>query len=311
MTRPFRFGIAAIHDGNAAAFTEHARRAEGLGYSTLQVFDELRGVPFTPVPALAYAAAVTDTIGLAAYVFDNGYRHPFLLAKEAATIDVLSGGRLELGLGAGYSAEEYRGSGIPFGPRSERVERLAETVDILTQLFLGEPVTHAGRFYQLADAICRPIPLQRPRPRLVIGGARQRLLSLAARRADTVSFAFSGPGGFKVDASEESVLRKVEWVREAAGDRFGQLEFEALVNVRFGTSRSAAAADATARTGMPSEWLLASPHLLLGTPAEMAETLQERRSRYGFSYFSVRPHGEMDRFADVIRLLGATERPPD
>ncbi len=101
------------------------------------------------------------------------------------------------------------------------------------------------------------------------------------------------------------MLRKVEWVREAAGDWFGQLEHQALVNVRFGTSRSAAAADATARTGMPSEWLLASSHVLCGTSAEMAETLEERRLRYGFSYFSVRPHGEMDRFADVIRLLGA------
>ncbi len=143
----------------------------------------------------------------------------------------------------------------------------------------------------------------------MIGGARRRLLSFAALHADTVSFAFSGPGGFEADASEERTLRRLEWVREAAGGRFGEIELEALVHVRFGTSRTAAASEASARTGVPSEWLLRSPHLLFGTAAEMAETLQERRARYGFSYFSVRPREEMERFADVISMLAAAERP--
>ncbi len=300
--RPFRFGIALPHDGPVDALVDHARRAESLGYSTVQVFDELAGVPFTPVPTLAFVAAATKTIRLSAYVFDNGYRHPIMLAKEAATIDALSGGRLELGLGAGYSEDEYRGSGIAFPSASERVGRLEESVEILIRLFSGEPVTYTGRFYQLTSAVCRPVPVQRPRPHLVIGGARQRLLSVAARHADTVSLAFSGPGGFDVDASEERTLQKIEWIRRAAGDRSGTLELEALVNVRFGASRAAAAAEGSARSGVPVDWLLRSPHLLYGTPQDMAETLQERRERFGISYFSVRPRDAMERFSEVMTI---------
>lgn len=263
-------------------------------------------MPFTPVPTLAFAAAATTTIRLSAYVFDNGYRHPIVLAKEAATIDVLSGGRLELGLGAGYSEDEYRGSGIAFAKASERVGRLEESVEILTRLFSGGPVTYLGRFYQLANAVCRPVPVQRPRPHLVIGGARERMLSLAARHADTVSLAFSGPGGFQADASEERTLQKLEWIRRAAGERSANLELEALVNVRFGPSRAAAAAEGSARSGVPADWLLRSPHLLYGTPGEMAETLQERRARFGISYFSVRPRGAMERFSEVMRIVTAS-----
>lgn len=305
LVKPFRFGIALLHQGPTDAFVEHARRAESLGYSTLQAFDELAGVPFTPVPALAFAAAATSTIRLSAYVFDNGYRHPIVLAKEAATIDVLSGGRLELGLGAGYSEDEYRGSGIAFPSASERVGRLEESVEILTRLFSGDPVTYAGRFYRIENCRLQPVLVQRPRPRVVIGGARERLLSFAARHADTVSLAFSGPGGFEVDASEERTLQKLDWIRRAAGERFEALELEALVNVRFGPSRGAAAAEASAKSGVPAEWLLRSPHLLYGTPAEMAETLQERRERLGISYFSIRPRDAMEQFAEVMRMVTA------
>lgn len=304
MTRKFRFGIAALHDATAETFAEHARTAEALGYASLQVFDELRGVPFTPVPALAYAAAVTDTITLSAYVFDNGYRHPFILAKEAATIDVLCGGRLELGLGAGYSADEYRGSGISFGLPGERVTRVEESIQILKRLFSGDPVTFDGRFYQLSDAVCTPTPVQKPWPRLLIGGARERLLSPAGAEADIVSFAFSGPGGFRADASEERTARKLAWVRAGAGARFDGLELENLVNVHFGTNKDIAADETSARTGVPADWLLGSPHLLFGSPAEMAETILERRERYGFSYLSVRPRDAIQRFAEVIRLVG-------
>lgn len=304
MTRKFRFGIAAFHDSTAETFADHARTAEALGYASLQVFDELRGAPFTPVAALAYAAAVTETITLSAYVFDNGYRHPIVLAKDAATIDVLSGGRLELGLGAGYSEDEYRGSGISFGPPGERVTRVEESVQILKGLFSGDPVTFDGRFYQLSDAVCTPSPVQKPWPRLLIGGARERLLSLAGAEADIVSFAFSGPGGFRMDASEERTTRKLAWVRAAAGARFDELELENLVNVRFGANRASAADESSARTGVPADWLLGSPHLLFGSPAEMAETILERRERYGFSYLSVRPRDAIKRFAEVIRLVG-------
>ena len=171
MERPFRFGIPLVHDGPVDELREQARAAEALGYSTLQAFDQLALEPMTPVPALAFAAAVTTTIRLGAYVFDNGYRHPVLLAKEAAVLDQLSGGRLELGVGAGYSEDEYRGSGLAFPAAGERVARLEEAVALLKRLFTDTPATFSGAFYRVDGFTLPSRPVQRPWPPLMIAGA--------------------------------------------------------------------------------------------------------------------------------------------
>ena len=303
MERPFRFGIPLVHDGPADELREQARAAEALGYSTLQAFDQLALEPMSPVPALAFAAAVTTTIRLGAYVFDNGYRHPVLLAKEAAVLDQLSGGRLELGVGAGYSEDEYKGSGLAFPAAGERVARLEEAVALLKRLFTDAPATFSGAFYRVNGFTLPSRPVQGPWPPLMIAGARRRLLTLAGREADIVSLAVSGPGGPRESSSLEATTRKLEWVREAAGDRSEPPELEALVRVRFGASREAAAAESSARSGLAPEWLKASPHVLLGTAEDMAETLRERRRDLGISYLSVRPRLSMRDFAAVVRLL--------
>lgn len=292
-----------MQDGAASELIDQAKAAESLGYASLQAFDQLSLVGSTPVAALAFAAAVTSTIRISGYVFDNGYRHPVLLAKEAAVLDSLSAGRLELGIGAGYSEEEYRGSGIAFPGGAERVARLEEAVALMKGLFRDGTVTHEGEHYQVDGFKLPLLPVQRPWPRLMIAGARKRLLTLAGREADIVSFAVSGPGGFREDGSLEATTRKLEWVREAAGDRFADLELEVLVQVRFGSSRIEAAERSSARSGIPVDWLMSSPHVLLGTAEEMADTLRERRRELGLSYFSVRPRQAMSDFAPVIRLL--------
>lgn len=300
--RSFRFGIPIVHDGSAEELREEARAAEGLGYSTLQVFDQLTLSESSPTPALAFVAAATRDIRLCAYVFDNGYRHPLVLAKEAAVLDRLSGGRLELGLGAGWSELEYAGSGIPFAPGPERVSRLEEAIALIKRVYSEGPATYEGTWYRLTEYALPTKPLQQPWPPLMIAGARRRLLSLAGREADIVSLSLIA-SDFRGSATLGATRQKLAWVREAAGPRFGDLEIEALVQCRFGASREAAAAEAHARTGAPIEVLMTSPHVLLGTAEEMAETLDERRRDLGINYISVRPRQVMRGFAAVIRLL--------
>lgn len=304
MERPFRFGIPLAEGGPPADLAEEAKVAEALGYSTLQSFDQLALERSSPIPALAFAAAVTTKIRISSYVLDNGYRHPVVLAKEAVALDQLSGGRLELGIGAGYSEDEYRGSGLAFPPGAERVARLEEAVAILKDLFRDGRVSRARGHYGV-DAFTLPAqPVQRPWPPLMLAGARQRLLTLAGREADIVSLAvtswdFQARGG----PGLEDARRKIAWARGAAGPRAGEVEFEILINARFGATRAGAIAEASARTGAPTEVLQDSPYLVAGPPEEIAETLRERRRDLGISYFSVRPRGAMREFARVIHLL--------
>ena len=184
--RPFRFGVQLRGASSGHEWREKCRRVEALGYDTLAVADHFpRGLG--PFVALATAAAVTDRIRVGAFVFANDFRHPAVLAKEAATLDLLSDGRLEVGIGAGWLRSEYEATGIPFDRAGVRIDRLAEAVSLIKRLWTEDSVTFQGRFYQATDLSILPRPVQAPHPPVMVGGGGQRILSLAARHADIVA----------------------------------------------------------------------------------------------------------------------------
>jgi len=306
--RPFRFGVTVPSVAAGPAWAEHARRIEQLGYAILQMPDHFRE-QLAPVPALTAAALATTRLRIGSLVFSNDFRHPVVLAKEAATLDVLSGGRFELGLGSGWLREEYDQAGIPFDAPGTRIERMAETVTIVKGLLAGEPVHFTGRHYTIAGLRGTPTPVQRPHPPLVIGGGGQRLLSLAAREASIVSLVprarRDGGGLDRGDFGEAAFRQKIERVRAAAGDRFAGLELHTLIQAVVVTDRRTEAAEPLAtRFRMDREAVLESPYVLIGSIDEICAALESRRDRHGISSVTVFDR-DLEAFAPgVARLAG-------
>jgi probable F420-dependent oxidoreductase len=321
--RPFRFGVqsggaAAIQDPRAWA--DHARMVEDLGFSTLQVADHLFPM-LSPMPALAAAAQVTSTVRLGTLVVNQAWRHPTVLAKEAATVDFLSDGRLELGLGTGWVPIEQEKAGVPFEPAGTRVDRLIEYTRVVKGLLGVEPFSFEGGFYQIADLATDPKPVQRPLP-ILIGGSQKRVLQLAAREADIVALAMGAGAGPGEDPA--AVLeRKIGWIREAAGARFDALELSVLSfgALPVGIERREAArqlVENPVRTPgrqpstPPTEAsILASPVGIIGTAGQVVESLQQRRERFGISYVTYFPPGDryvefVQAFAPVVKALAGT-----
>jgi probable F420-dependent oxidoreductase len=309
--RPFRFGVNVRTAASQAEWANKARKVEALGYAVLLVPDHLAEL-LAPLPALAAAAAATTRLRVGTAVLNNDLRHPALLAREAATLDVLSDGRLELGLGAGHMRSEYEQAGLAFDPGATRVERLGEAVVIVKRLLEGESVTFAGRHYRVTGHSIHPRPVQRPRPPVLIGGNAPRLLTLAAREADIVGLtgiAFRR-GGQEPDVSDfraAVVDERVRLVRETAADRFDRLELNALVQrvVVTDDRRKAAEELATGRWArLAPDEILASPYALVGTVDQMVDDLRGRRERWGISYIMTH-EPFMDALAPVVaRLAG-------
>ena len=306
--RPFRFGVTAPTPAAGTDWAARARRVEQLGYATLVVPDHFRD-HLAPVPALIAAALATTRLRVGSLVFSNDFRHPAVLAKEAATIDVLSGGRFELGLGAGWLRSEYDQAGIPFDAPATRVERLEEAVTIIKGLLAGERVTFSGRHYAIADLEGRPTPVQRPHPPIAIGGGGRRTLTLAAREASIVGLVprarRDGSGLDMTDLSDAATREKIDWVRAAAGAHFDSLELHALIQaVGVGEGRTVAADQLAERFKVALEVVLETPYVLLGTIEQICEILRQRRERYGISYVTVFER-DMEAFAPVVaRLAG-------
>lgn len=303
--KPFRFGVQSRSAGPRGPWLETVRRVEALGYDALSWPDHfVRG--FEPVAAMAAAAMVTERLRLSGFVFDNDFRHPVVLAMSAGSIDILSNGRLELGIGAGWLKEEYDLSGIPFDPASVRIARLEEAVRLLKMLLSGERTTFAGEFYQVDGLQIPPVPVQKPHPPLVIGGGSKKILSLAAREADIVGITTRTlPDGAKdaADMTAAATQRKIDWVREAAGARFAQIELNTICpTVEITNDRRAAAERIAADLPVSVEEVLDSPAVLLGTVDEIVESLQERRERFGFSYIVIL-EPVMETFAPVVERL--------
>jgi len=307
--RPFRFGIQGRSTGPVDEWLPMVRRVESLGYGTFLALDHfVRGLD--PVASLMAAAMATERLRIGSFVFDNDFRHPALIAKAAASLDVLSGGRFELGLGAGWLKEEYDQTGIPFDSAGVRLERMTEAITLLRLLFTApHPVSFSGEHYTVTDLICPPHPVQKPHPPFVIGGGSKRVLSIAGREADIVSITTrANPDGSKDtrNGTAEATAQKIDWVRDAAGDRFDQIELSVIVSdVRITDDRDAAASEIAAAYGLTVAEALDSPQILVGSPGEMAETLRERRDRFGFSYIVV-TEPNRESLAPVVAELAGT-----
>ena len=288
--RPFRFLAAAPYGAvDARELTETARRAEATGFSTLVLPDHLLE-QHAPIPLLATAAAVTERIRLGTFVLNVDLRHPAVLAQDLASLDVLSGGRLEIGVGAGWNRPEYAAIGIPYDPVPTRVARLAEAVRVLKGCFADGPFSHAGEHYTITGHDGQPKPVQRPHPPLMIGGGGRRTLTLAGREADIVGLAPrpGDPRSFSLAATEE----KIRWVRTAAADRFDSLELNVYPSggpvvitddARGEAGRRADRFRQHSGVELTVEEVLASPHVFVGSVAGLTEKLLGLRERFGIS----------------------------
>ncbi len=303
--RQFRFSVTLPAMQTAAEVRAFARKAEDQGFDVLTTADHLLDF-LPPFPPLAVAAEATSSLHIGTLVLNNDLRHPALVAREAAALQSLSGGRFELGLGAGHAAPEYAAIGLPFDSAQVRVARLAESIAIIRALFDGGPHSFAGVHYRLRDHALYP---QTAAPPLLVGGNARSLLRLAAREAAIVGFTGLGrtladgqrhdPAGFGPLAVDD----RVALVREAAGPRFEHLELNALVQAVVPAERRAAAETmAGLLPTLPIDDILESPFLLLGPVDAMVDALQQRRERWGFTYFSTFAQN-MDALAPVIAHL--------
>ncbi len=309
-SRPFRFGVQVSRASSASAWRDLARKVEDLGYSSLLMPDHL-DEQWSPLVSLAVAAEATSKLRVGTLVLGNDYRHPVVAARELATLDLFAEGRLEAGVGAGWMVSDYESSGIALDPPGTRVDRLAESVRVMKDLWRDGRCDYLGRHYEVRGATGYPLPHRRPGPLLVIGGGSRRVLSLAAREADIVGVNPSLRAGVIGPEAIASAVageydERVRWVREAAGERFGEIELQCLTFfVHVGEGADDVVAKLAPAFGMSPEEAAMVPLALAGTVSELADVLRARRERWGFSYW-VLHEGEMEAFAPVVALLAGT-----
>jgi probable F420-dependent oxidoreductase len=309
--RPFRFLADAVGVVDGRTLAEKARRAESIGYDVLVLSDHLRE-QLAPIPAMATIAAATEKLRVGTFVFNNDLRHPAVLAHDLASLDVLSGGRLEIGIGAGWNRPEYDEIGLRFEPVATRVARLEEAIAVLKGMFGERPFSFAGRHYTITNRDGQPKPVQKPHPPLMIGGGGRRVLSLAGREANIVSLAprLGKDGrGDPASITMAATAEKIGWVREAAGDRFGDLELnvypsmsEVVVTDHVRQEVAKLRGELRQRTGqdISEDELLESPHVFIGSIAGLVEKFRALRERLGISSLML---GDIDELAPVVERL--------
>jgi probable F420-dependent oxidoreductase len=314
MPRPFRFAVINETVLPAADWLAHARRVEELGYSTFLIRDhfvpDFFGDQLAPFSALTAAAMVTTRLRVGTMVLDNDYRHPVMLAKEAATLDMLSGGRLELGIGAGWLRSEYEQAGMPFERAGTRIDRLEEALTILKGLFSGEPLHHRGAHYTIDGLRGVPLPAQTPQLPILIGGGKRRVLTLAGREANIVGILTSSVASGTLDDGVEerfpaAIDEKIGWIRDGAGDRFPQIELSLIPSVVITDKRRERAAEIISErgwNGVGVDDLLSMPSFLIGTCEQIIEDLLRLRDRFGFTYYVV-SDSIQEQFAPVVAEL--------
>ncbi len=316
--RPFRFGVICERMQLAEEWITKARQAEDYGYATLLIRDHFIREPFgdqlAPLIALMAAANATRILRVGSLVLDNDYRHPVMLAKEAATLDLLSDGRFEFGIGAGWLRAEYEQAGMAFESAGVRVSRLEEAIYVLKGLFADQPLTFTGKYYSITNLNGFPKPVQRPHPPLLVGAGSKQMLDLAAREANIVGILPKAlPNGTISEEITErlpaTIAQKVEWVRQAAGERFHELELNMVIAPIF-TEQQRQRAEQLARergwSGVATEDVLDMPSIFIGTADQIIEDLLRRREQYGFSYFVV-SDASMEAFAPVVSRLAGSE----
>jgi probable F420-dependent oxidoreductase len=306
---PFRFGIQASTPFSAIGWRELARKAESLGYSTMTIPDHF-GNQFAAIPALMAAADATTTLRVGALVWDNDYRHPLVLAKEIATLDVLSEGRVEIGLGAGWLEEDYLTTGIPFDRIGVRISRLEEALPIFKAAFRSEKFSLSGDHYTVKDFQGFPAPLQQPHPPILLGGGGKRMLTLAAKHASIVGIngtlaKGSVDSGALASMSATAVDEKITWVREAAGENFSSLELNIRAFlIHIDDDRDAYATNIAAAIKFSKEDILTSPFVLIGSIEQICNDLLARREKWGLSYIGIESE-HIETFAPIVaRLAG-------
>lgn len=342
MPRPFRFAVQSYNASSAAQWRDRARQAEDLGYSALHLADHYVGPgrvveqtshpvqELAAVPAIMAAANATSRLRVGCRVFCVDYHHPVVLAKQAATLDLLSEGRLELGLGAGWLRAEYEALRIPFDPPGQRIRRLAATIALVKQSMGGADAPFEAGAAEAAggagaeaartahgapiayDGFApRPLPAQRPHPPIMVGGGGRRVLSLAAREADIVSLNFNnragviGPDGVQSGAAA-ATAEKIGWLREAAAERMDAIELEIGAYFTFVQPGAEAIAGEMGRSlGLSAQEMLRHPHGLFGEADAVADELRRRREHYGIHYITV-PDSALAAFAPVVAQLAGS-----
>ena len=301
--RPFHFLADAREIMPGPEIATQARRAEDLGYHALVIPDHLLGQLSPPVAMTAIAMA-TSTLRVGAFVFNNDLRHPAVLAQDLAAIDVISGGRLDIAIGAGWNKPEYDAIGLPFDPPRVRQARLAEAVAVLKGSLSGQRFSFAGEHYRIT-AYTGEASVQRPHPPLFIGGGGRRTLTLAAREADIVGLAprVTPTGPDPRSLTLAATREKIGWVREAAGDRFADLEFNVypsgwppvLTDDLSGeVARVIAAWRERTGVALTEREVLESPHLFIGSVGRLADKFEQLRAELGITSFMLGTMGELD-----------------
>ncbi len=307
--RRFRFGVQLNAPFDGLTWAQTAQKVEDLGYSSMMMPDHF-GEQLGPITAMATAAAVTTTLRVGTLVFDNDYRHPVVLAKEMATLDLVSEGRVEVGIGAGWMRTDYEQSGIPEDAPKVRVDRMIEGVTVLKGLWADGPFTFDGDHYRITELDGGPVPHTPGGPPLIIAGGAARMLRFAGANASIVGVNPSIPNGaVDVEAARDGMAdrmdRKVEWVKEGAGDRWPDLEINAWVPLAKITDDAKGFAELIAPGfGVDPSEVLDSPMTMVGTIAEITDTLEARRDRWGFSYHVVQREGALEMAPLVAELAG-------
>jgi len=305
--KPFRFGIQASSQPDRASWIDLAKRTEANGFDVLTMPDHFSD-QLAPVPALMAAADATTSLRVGALVWDNDYKHPVVLAKELATIDVLSGGRLELGIGAGWMISDYEQSGIAYDRAGVRIDRFIEGLDVIRGCMANGAFSYAGKHYTITNYNGSPKPIQAPCPPILIGGGGKRVLTYAAQHADIVGInatMTAGAVGPEVISTmtAEAVDGKVDIVRDAVGDRLNHIEMNIrafMVNV---SEDAQGSIERLAKAmGVETKMMAETPFALIGPPAKLIDDLLERRERWGFSYIIVGGE-DVDSFAPVVAAL--------
>lgn len=310
MARPFRFALQTSSAPDGRAWRELARKVEGMGFSTLYIPDHF-GDQWGPLVALTVAAEATTTLNVGSLVFDNDYRHPVVLAKEAATLDLVSEGRFEFGLGAGWMKSDYDQSGIPYDEPAVRVDRFEEGLQVMKMLWRDGKASFSGKHYEITDAVGTPRPFSTPHPTIVIGGGGKRVLTIAAQEADVVGFNVNLKAGAVTpdtgkDGTEEKFLRRTQWVKEAAGDRWDSLDLQILTFlVQVVDDRDEVLERMAPLFQLTPEEAGKVPMALVGTVAEICDTLRARRDLFGHNYIVIH-EPELDSFGPVVAELAGT-----
>jgi probable F420-dependent oxidoreductase len=305
--RAFRFGVQEHRASSAKEWKDKARQVESLGYSALYLPDHFSD-QLGPIAALMAAADATTKLRVGSLVFDNDYRHPVVLAKEAATLDLLSEGRFDLGLGAGWMTSDYEQAGMTYDSAGTRIERMEEGLQIIKGLMAGGTFSFTGKHYRIKEMEGSPLPFTKPHPPILLGGGGPRMLRLAAREADIVNVNFNLRDG-RVSRSlvrsglAEATDEKMAWIREAAGERLEHIELSVTVFLANITDdRMSVVTPMAAGLGSEATDVLEMPHFLIGTVDEVVDQLETRRDRYGISFVIV-PGDVVEAFAPVVKRL--------